>query len=74
MAGLDIWTVYDHPSDMPDAFVVRRHVATAEGSVPTGDALSSPSLAAIRRALANKGLTCIPRDPADEPHIVECWI
>jgi len=67
-----IWTVYDHPSDYPDCFVARRF----ELDTPTGDVITAPTLAALRAKLevmADVGY-CLPRDPRDDPNIVECWI
>lgn len=72
--GLDIWTVYDHPSDMPEWFVARRSIVEPGSVTKTDEHMRSEYLDEIRRMLMNKGLTCIPRDPNDEPHIVECWI
>lgn len=33
-----------------------------------------PDLETIRDILMEKGLTCIPRSPEDEPQIVETWL
>jgi hypothetical protein len=68
-----IWTVYEHPLDYPDYYVARRFEYDG-GTAPTDEILRSLSLDALRDELADMGLTCIQRNPEDEPHIVECWI
>jgi len=72
--ALDIWTVYDHPSDMPDKFVARRFVVDATGPRATKDVLASPDLAALREGLEMLGLTPLARSPEDDPKIVESWL
>lgn len=71
---LAIWTIYDSPSDMPGKFVARKFLIeggpepTRTASVIIGDTADE-----VRGALPC-GLTCLPRDPQDEPHIVESWL
>lgn len=67
---IDIWTVYDHPSDWPDWYVARRF----DGEEPTDDMLMNRSLAALRDSLADMGLTCLARSQEDDPVIVETWL
>jgi hypothetical protein len=67
---LSLWTVYDHPRDFPHCYVARRFVLDK----PTGDYMTSADLEAIRKQLMHLGLTCMPRDPSDEPQIIETWI
>ena len=67
---LDIWTVYDHPSDFPTMFVARRFVLDK----PTGQIFASKTLEGLRELLAGCGLYRIPRSPEDDPVIVECWL
>jgi hypothetical protein len=66
---MDIWTVYDHPSDFPDLWVARRFTLDQ----PTRDVRTSVTLDGLR-ALLPPGLVCIARHPQDDPRIVECWI
>lgn len=75
MVELHLWTVYDHPRDMPDSFVARRYSIEADG-LPRADqlALSAPDLATIRTTLAAAGLACLPRAPDDDPVILETWL
>lgn len=67
---LNIWVVYDHPTDYPDHFVARRF----ELDRATQDVLMSGNVNSIRRYLQEQGLTCIPRSNSDDPKIVECWL
>lgn len=72
--ALHIWTVYDHPDDMPDRYVVRRFEIREGRTVATDEAYMSVHLYPLREALARLGLRCMPRSDADEPHIIETWI
>ena len=73
-ARLQIWTIYDRPSDYPSNYVARLSLVGAGGSQPTEHLLISTDLWALRGQLAAYGLTCLARDPNDEPHIVEVWL
>lgn len=74
MSVLDIWTVYDHPADFPDGFVARLW-AIGPGGEPlaTRHIVLGATLEAVR-ALLPRGLDCLPRQPGDDPCIVECWL
>ena len=67
--GLTLWVVYEHPKDFPDEFVARRFV----GDSATSDVLRAPTLAKLRAQLP-PDLIYLPRDPSDDPVIVESWI
>lgn len=69
---LSIWTVYDRPADYPTKFVARRWLATMQ-LVPTDDVLLDDTLDALRNRLP-PGLVQMPRDPSDDPNIVESWL
>ncbi len=77
---LDMWTVYDHPTDYPHDFIARRHVLRTGVPLdkpmaePTGDTIRSGDIELIRAQLRGAGLTCIPRMDGDEPQIVEVWL
>lgn len=77
---LDMWTVYDHPTDYPNDFVARRHVLrtgvpnSKPMSEATSDAIISKDLEKIRGQLRGAGLMCVPRMQGDEPQIVEVWL
>jgi hypothetical protein len=68
--SIELWVIYDHPSDLPQGYVARRW----EGETPTEDALLSYDLEALRDEMESRGLVCIPRSEGDEPQIVESWI
>lgn len=72
---LALWTVYSHATDQPDLFVARRHVIRESGEpIPTNLIVAHRELEPVRRRLRILGLTCLGRDPDDEPQIVESWI
>lgn len=74
-ALLSMWVIYDHPSDMPEHVVARRHEVHATGPTPTDDLILGPNLRAVRAQLP-QGLDCLPRaeDTDDESHIIEVWL
>lgn len=73
LGNLVIFTIYDHPKDCPDKFVVRKQ------SIAKGQIISHPvtgyadNLEAARK-LIPQGLFCIGRTPGDEKQIVESWL
>jgi hypothetical protein len=71
---LQIWTVFDHPRDYPDCFVARLSEIGKGGIRVTPRIMTSLDLEAIRSRLERLGLTCLPRQPGDEPHIIEVWL
>jgi hypothetical protein len=70
---LEIWTIYQHPSDYPDQYVARKTIASADKHVMTNDMFTADSLDEIR-ALLPPALMRIPRYASDDPVIVECWL
>jgi len=70
---LPMWTIYEHPRDFPEHFVVRMHVADASGSRPAPYAVLCASLPEAREQVP---CYCVQmqRDPNDDPAIVELWI
>ena len=74
-AVMTVWVIYDHPKDHPDTFVARPQFVMEDNSVqPCRVAWANEDLDVIREALAATGLTCLSRDPNDDPKIVECWL
>lgn len=63
------WTVYERPTDYPDACVARRTI----GGTPTTDVLQHSTLEGLR-ALLPAGLTRIPRHATDPRAVVEVWL
>jgi hypothetical protein len=75
MARLSMWTIYDHPTDVPEpfGFVVREWQIGPAGAEPMSEARFAMTLEAARE-LIPPGLYCLPRQPEDDPVIVEVWI
>lgn len=74
---LDMWTIYDHPTDRPERFVARRHEATGRGSgetTATGDVLMSEDIEELRALLRGAGRVLFQRAETDDPVIVETWM
>lgn len=77
LSALSMWVIYDHPNDMPEQVVARRH--EVGGPIrepfhgPTGDYVTGDTVEAVR-GLLPPGLHCMPRTPWDEPQIVEVWL
>jgi hypothetical protein len=69
---LCMWTVYEHPADSPNRYVARLFVLDE----PSEAVLVAATLEDLRRFIerVSPGLICIPRQPGDEPHIVEVWL
>jgi hypothetical protein len=67
--SLSLWTIYDHPSDHPSAWVARRFDLDA----PTDDVLVG-DVEVLRHYFQEQGLVCMMRDPSDDPVIVETWL
>lgn len=71
---LYMWTLYDHPTDMPELYVARKFEIDSSGAHPTDDVIGFESIYVLRITLARRGLTCIARSPRDDPKIIESWI
>lgn len=73
--SLPMWTIYNRPSDYVCGYVARMfEVGPGAKPKPTMKTLKSVDLDPIREKLREAGLTCIGREPADEPQIVETWL
>jgi hypothetical protein len=66
------WTIYDHPADFPDCYVVRPF--SSRLACPLTVHFQHAQLEGVREALARIGLTCLPRSESDPPSVVETWI
>lgn len=80
--ALPIWTIYDHPSDFPNGYVIRKSYSWSmvwpngkrvPASCQRGGVVYD-SLKLARHHCESLGATCIGRQPGDDPVIVECWI
>jgi hypothetical protein len=68
-----MWTVYERPNDFPQGYVARRWVIAGGKATPTQTAFTASTLDEIRRNFA-PWFTCLPREPSDDPVIVETWL
>lgn len=77
MSGsLSTWTIYDHPSDFPDNYVVREFRIQAGSDPILGQAHLFLTLAEARDALQQLAPSayCLARQPEDDPTVVETWL
>ncbi len=71
---LNLWTVYDNPSDYPGQFVARRFIITGPaGPFATGEMFTADTLEEIR-AMIPQGLFRMEPWQGDDIKIVETWI
>lgn len=74
-AVLYMWTIYDHPRDMPNKFIARRWaIVRGQDPKPTAHYFAADELDAVRAFLISKHLTRIDRSEYDDPVIVETWL
>jgi hypothetical protein len=75
MRELELWTVYDHPSDFPQCYVARRFVVTGGTEArATEDVMVSVDVETIRDELRSRGFISLRRDDRDDPKIIETWV
>lgn len=67
---IQMWAVYENPSDFPDKFVVRRWA----GKHPDSEPLAVANTLEEARAAVPKGLQNIGRMRDDDPVLVEVWL
>jgi hypothetical protein len=65
------WTIYAHPSDMPDKFVARPH--SMKHNAPLLHHIEANDIETLREMLP-PGRYRVERAPTDDPVIVETWI
>ena len=67
---MNLWTIYDSPTDFPyGTFVARRFVLDQ----PTAEVVTGATLEEVRAKIP-PALYNIGRYPQDDPKIVEVWI
>ncbi len=72
---LYIYTIYDHPSDYPLFYVVRRFAVDEAGPVRDNDPFAiNEDIEIIHLILQNMGLVFLYRDPTDDPCIIGSYI
>lgn len=72
-AQLHMWTIFEHPLDYPEHFVVRRFTVTRRGPVPDPYCTVVNNLIEARLCVP-PDCTLFARDPRDHPSIVETWM
>jgi hypothetical protein len=69
---LTVWTIYAHPLDYPNGYVVAEWITDGTGP-KRGTALYAPDLDAARK-LIPPNLYRMNRSPDDDPTIAETWL
>ena len=70
---LEFWTIYDHPSDYPEHFVVRCYYLRGAVALSSAEVKLAATLEEARRFIPREA-SCVGRDPTDLPVVVETWI
>jgi hypothetical protein len=73
---LEVWTLYEKPSDYPGLYVARRfeiHPNNPEPQ-PTADVIVNESLEVLRDHFERMGFTLLPRWPDDDPVIAGVYM
>lgn len=70
---LPMWTITENPTDFPGKFVARKWLIEAGAMAVTDEHHVADTLFAVRDLLPPH-LVRLPRDPNDDPVIVESWI
>ena len=67
---MESWTIYDHPDDYPDHYVLRKFI----GEQGTEVFFTSDHIEPLRAIVAGMGLVKFRRMPNDDASIVETWL
>lgn len=75
--SISSWTIYHNPKDFPGLFVARRF----ELDKPTDDHFTHTDVECVRQWVHAEAVNsgqgspyCLPRQPQDDPVIIETWI
>lgn len=71
---LDMWTVYENPSDYPGEYVARRFVVAMGRYGPTTDVVRGDTLEQLQDKLNGLGRTWMPRHHDDEAQVLGVWL
>lgn len=71
---LRIVVIYENPTDHPGKFVAREQWAGAGAILVGGAPLIVADSLTEARSVVPDGMIRLPRNPEDEPQIVECWL
>ena len=67
------WVITENPSDFPGQFVARKWLIGSGTTAATTEIFTGKTLDEVRDLLPAH-LVKLPRDPNDDPVIVESWI
>jgi len=70
---LTFWVIYDHPLDVPNAFVLRPQYLMEDKSVWASRLAWYAKTAEELRAILPPGL-CKVQFPGDQPYVLETWL
>lgn len=70
---LPMFTIYDHPLDYPESYVVRKWLI-GKNIINDGIVIKDGSLEVVRMKLKEMGLVNIGADGETDPKILENWI
>lgn len=70
---MELWTVYDRPTEHPRYCAVRKILVEDDGLEPA-DLQLFGSVQEARSCLARRGLIRVPRAEKDDPALVETWL
>lgn len=68
------FTIYAHPRDYPAGYMVRCWAVFPGAPEPRPQAAMVATSLEAARGLVPRGLYRLPREPTDDPCIVETWI
>lgn len=71
---MDMWVVYDRPSDYPDYILARRWKISANGPTATQEIITFDTLGACRDAFQGAGYVRLGRSAIDDETIIETWL
>jgi len=73
--SIELWTIYDNPSDFPGQFVARRFDMTpGQEPRPTSEALLGKDFSDIEAHFIKNGYVWLPRNSGDDPVIVGTYL
>lgn len=71
---LEMWTIYQNPSDQPGMFVARRFEVGRGWSRPTDDAFMCEALPVMQHYFETHGYVWLPRAVSDDPVILGVYM
>lgn len=71
---LTVWTIYDHPADYREGFVLRAHFVMDDGAVQADTAAWYADQVDKLRIMVPPDRVRMTRHPDDDPAILETWI